>query len=197
VSCGALNRVPRYSIKRIPECGKCHAPLPEHVAIKTTRKLYPFRGLAILAVFGGIIGWGLRDEIRETLNPAPACTTPATPRPIRWYTAEDDVAPFTIKTASGSDYFVKLEDASTGAPIRAFYVRGGSTVTNQVPLGTFNLKYATGNLWCDEAQLFGPGTTTKEADHTYAFNELSHWTVELILQPGGNLRTHSIPRSKF
>lgn len=119
-NCGALNRVPRYSIKRIPECGKCHTRLPEPASTKLARNLYKYRGPLILAIFVGVIGWGSRDEIRETLNPAPVCTVRASPRPVRWYTAEDDVAPFTIKTASGSDYFVKLEDASTGAPIRAF-----------------------------------------------------------------------------
>lgn len=209
--CGALNRVPRYSIKRIPECGKCHNQLPENGTIKTLRKLYRFRGLLIFVAFACFITWVSRDQIREALNPVPACIVHAAPRQgvYRWYVDSQDVANFTIKTASGSDYFVKLEDASTAVPVRSFFVRGGSTLSNQVPLGTFILKFATGNSWCNEADLFGSGTTTRQADKLLVFERhvtqdatsimtsTSDITVELILQPGGNLRTHTIPRSQF
>jgi hypothetical protein len=36
------------------------------------------------------------------------------------------------------------------------YIRGGSTETFKVPLGTFELKYACGTQWQDYWNLFGP-----------------------------------------
>lgn len=205
--CGALNRVPRYSIRRIPECGKCHTRLPEHDAIKTLRKLYRFRGLLIFGACAGVLLLVYHDPISALLNPPPACTAHESPRQgvYRWYAATDDVATFTIKTASGSDYFVKLEDALTKEPVMSFFVYGGSTLASNVPLGTFVLKYASGQSWCNETYLFGADTATNQADDTFTFElqptgdgyTLSHWIVELIRQPGGNLRTRAIPRSQF
>ena len=108
----------------------------------------------------------------------------------------DDIAEFTIRTAAGSNYFIKLEDLSE-RPARAYFLRGGSTRSFAVPLGTFALKYATGQSWCSEDELFGESTATNQADDTFTFNDDTHWTVELILQRHGNLGTRSIPRSQF
>jgi hypothetical protein len=143
---------------------------------------------------------------------ADACIGRPQPRQgiYKWYGRSwgDDVADFTIKTAAGSNYFVKLEDLS-GRPARAFFVQGGSTISYKVPLGTFILKYASGQSWCSEAELFGPDTATNQADQFFDFDRqvtedatgittsISDITVELILQPGGNLRTHAILRSQF
>jgi hypothetical protein len=37
----------------------------------------------------------------------------------------------------------------------------------------------------------------KWVSDAFTFDHGDDWTVELILQTGGNLRTHSIPRTKF
>jgi hypothetical protein len=116
----------------------------------------------------------------------------------RWYGPMwgADIAELTIATARGSNYFIKLEDMS-GRPVRAYFMRGGSTRSYPVPLGTFALKYATGQSWCGEDELFGDSTATSKAEDTFTFHDDTHWTVELILQPHGNLGTRSIPRSQF
>jgi hypothetical protein len=115
------------------------------------------------------------------------------------------IAQFTIRTARGADYFVKLEDAASRYTVMKFYIRGGSSITESIPLGNFVLKYAAGRPWCGEDKLFGAETALKQADETFLFEttptpsgySISNWTVELILQRGGNLTTHSIPRSSF
>ena len=115
------------------------------------------------------------------------------------------VAQFTIRTASGADYFVKLENKATGYTEMTFYDRSGSIIAEAVPLGNFVLKYAAGRPWCGEDELFGSDTVLKEADKTFLFERrptpsgysISNWTVELILQRDGNLTTHSISRSEF
>jgi hypothetical protein len=115
------------------------------------------------------------------------------------------VGQFTIRTARGADYFVKLEDAATSYTAMTFYIRGASSITESVPLGNFILKYASGRPWCGEDELFGSDTILKQADDTFLFARtptpsgysISHWTVELIRQKGGNLSTHSISRDEF
>jgi hypothetical protein len=54
--------------------------------------------------------------------------------------------------------------------VRSFFVNGGSTMTRKVPLGTFVLKYASGQSWYSESDLFGPDTATIQADEIFAFD---------------------------
>jgi hypothetical protein len=215
-SCSTLNRVQGYSVRRIPQCGKCHAKLPESNATRALRQLYVSRFPIAVIVVSAILVWLYWDIVPKSATSTaarpepqvPACTVSISPREgiYQWYGPEwgDDIASFTIKTAVGSNYFVKLEDLS-GRTVRTFFVNGGSSFSSRVPLGTFVLKYASGQSWCNEHDLFGPDTSTAKANDTFAFEQnftgdgytVSAWTVELILQRGGNLRTHSIPRSQF
>lgn len=59
-----------------------------------------------------------------------------------------DVAPLTLRTASGSNYVVKINEAASGRPVLSLFLYGGSSFEIQVPRGAFVLKYATGNMWC-------------------------------------------------
>jgi hypothetical protein len=243
-ACGAVNRIPAYSIRRIPVCGRCKTKLPEGAGIQIVRKVYKLpKGfyLILVAAVGIYLIWGPSTSPTTTTTPPPATAqqppstqkTAAVTAPVsapytppvqykapeppscqgnyqpsegvyRTYTNDADVAALTVRTASGSNYFLKLDDMY-GSPIRSFYMYGGSTVTHNVPLGTFMLKYASGKYWCNEYDLFGPDTATSQADETFSFERkyttggytISHWTVELVLQRGGNLRTRSIARDKF
>jgi hypothetical protein len=59
--------------------------------------------------------------------------------------------------------------------------------------------------WCGGVDLFGPDTIFSEAEDVFSFERTftgdgyttTHWTVELILRPGGNLRTKKITRDAF
>jgi uncharacterized paraquat-inducible protein A len=42
-ACGTLNRLPDYSVLRIPECGKCHFKLQEARSTAIPRAIYRFR----------------------------------------------------------------------------------------------------------------------------------------------------------
>jgi hypothetical protein len=98
----------------------------------------------------------------------------------------------------GANYFVELKDVTTGFDAMTFYLKGGSPTTDfKVPQGEFILKYATGTSWCSEAEFFGPETSFNQADETFEFRRDHGWTVELIPQRGGNLRTRRIPRDRF
>jgi hypothetical protein len=200
-ACGTVNRVPRYVISRTPQCGKCHAKLKETVWIRSLRAFHALPiGLLLLVPIIVFLSWVTLIRPAPTNAPtAPECV--AIDRPpqgvYRDHSFAPRVAPFTISTAAGSDYLVKLEDETNGILGMSFYVRGGSSITETVPLGNFILKYAAGRSWCGERDLFGPDTATKQADDLFSVDQSTHWTIELILQPGGNLKTHSIPRSRF
>jgi hypothetical protein len=111
------------------------------------------------------------------------------------------IAPFEIRTASGKDYFLKLSDATNGREELAIYVQGGRTFTADVPLGTYLLSYCAGSVWYGEAYRFGPETACFQADEQFAFyrrgNAVTGYTIELILQVNGNLRTTRIDPAQF
>jgi hypothetical protein len=56
IGCGQLNRIPRYTVRRIPRCAICHAKLPEPQAVTSLRDIYIYRGriLLVLGVVAGI-----------------------------------------------------------------------------------------------------------------------------------------------
>lgn len=131
----------------------------------------------------------------------PVIATPFNGQIERYHTAEA-IAPFEIKTRAGSgNYFIKLVDYHTKNLILTVFVRGGQAVNFDVPLGTFELKYAVGTVWYGTEYLFGPDTACSKADTILEFRqtglEVSGYSVELYLQADGNLETERIPLAEF
>jgi hypothetical protein len=201
--CRATNRVPSYSITKIPRCGVCRSALPESRARTFARNIFRWRGCIFVAGVGGLILSASWDQLRvilaEALNPPPACRPQSLPQQGTYavYETSPRESPLTIKTSPGSNYFVKLQDVLTERPIISFFIRNGLPLDEDVPTGNFLLKYASGNAWCNDRDLFGPETLTQQADKTFLFARDNHWDLELIKQRNGNLSTHSIPRNKF
>ena len=162
------------------------------------------RGATALTVFA-IPAWVSYTAIT---NPRPKTVTPSrsysTPRPhlppkptpppflepelplpengeVVQYTNSRAVAPFEIKSDYGTNYLVKLTTASGGEPIQTIFVRGGSTVEVEVPLGTFNIKYAAGQKWYGYKHLFGPSTGYSRATEpfTFAVPGLDEWNAKM------------------
>jgi len=90
-----------------------------------------------------------------------------------------------------------MQDAITSQPVMSFYIHGGQTLQENVPEGSFILKYATGNRWCGDNDLFGPDTTIQQSHQTFEFDESHGYTVELIKQRNGNLPMKTINRQQF
>jgi hypothetical protein len=112
------------------------------------------------------------------------------------------IAPLTVRTTSGSGYyFIKLVDADTGVTIVTAFAIGGRDLNLDVPLGSYKLRYANGMKWFGEKYLFGERTERFEAEDVFDFqkigNQISGYTVELILQEQGNLETKPISPSAF
>ena len=74
-------------------------------------------------------------------------------------------------------------------------------MTTKVPLGSYGIKYAAGQNWKGDQQLFGEETQFFEAEKRFDFvkegNQIQGFRIELILQAGGNLSTRQIPKANW
>lgn len=118
--------------------------------------------------------------------------------------AGDRIAPLTVDASgqpSGIGFYVKLRFPKSKTPVLAFFVRGGSKVDIDVPLGLFELVYASGTDWYGGEHLFGPDTQYFLADEQFDFYEedgyINGWTVTLSKQINGNLDIDQIPADQF
>lgn len=210
-SCGTSNRVPYYSYRRLPLCGICGTALTEPLRIKLLRRLYQGRypivalaGLGLVVISPPAIPSIDFSNLASTapsqsMTPKDACANRPQPHQGTYarYTKHPDVAPLTLKTEAGSNYFVKIDDAASGRPILSLYVYGGSSFHTQVPRGAYILKYATGSYWCGDRELFGASTETSKADRIFQFDDDHEYTIELIARKNGNLPTKRISREAF
>ena len=142
-SCGVSNRLPAYSVASKPRCGKCGAGLPEKSSIQILRALYRFRFLApwafvicsVLAfptILRLVDGPGIGERLAKFSCPTIAMPTNG---PLMSWSSNPTVANLSIDAQSGSNYFLKVEDAETHLPIVTYFVSGGSTF--RTPIGSF------------------------------------------------------------
>lgn len=125
--------------------------------------------------------------------------------PLRINTVGDEgyyfvIDPIIFKT-DGSDYEIETSKKLADISKFKFYVRGGSSFDLKVPLGLYEIYYATGNNWFGEDNLFGPETIYHKCGDTFQFSEdidgYSGWTLTLYPVPNGNLETEIINESDF
>lgn len=141
----------------------------------------------------------------STPPPRPTFTEPELTPPVsgemHQYTTKNGVAPLQIRSSSGSNYLVKLDDVTTGQPVLSVFVCGGQTEEINVPLGTYVVKYASGDRWFGYTHLFGPDTQYSKADQTFSFTfdgyQYSGYTVTLYKVQNGNLSTSKISPDDF
>lgn len=111
------------------------------------------------------------------------------------------VAPLRIKVSEGSHYWVKIENALTGDELASYFIRAGETLNIEVPIGSYEVKYASGKQWYGESELFGTNTSYAKADEilNFRFDGYSYngYSIELIQQVNGNLETTSISEGEF
>lgn len=111
------------------------------------------------------------------------------------------IAPLGIETTGSSHYFVKLVDAVTGAEVIELFVRGGSSLTVDVPVGRYRIRYATGETWYGLKNLFGPSTGYSEAERDFEFEKtargVSGFTITLYRVAHGNLQTKALSPAAF
>lgn len=120
---------------------------------------------------------------------------------IRKPASSKGIAPLKIKVALGNNFFIKVVDLRTDNEVQVMYIKGGKSITTKVPLGTYVIKYAVGKIWYGEQLRFGPKTQYLKADKNFIFdqqgNKIRGYTVELIVQLHGNLKTSPLDPSNF
>lgn len=110
-------------------------------------------------------------------------------------------APLEIKTRFGTNYYVKAVDASSGKTHLTAYIQGGDTLEVKMPVGEYEIKYATGQVWYGEDHFFGPATSYARADAPFYFTRdvegYSGYTLELFTSVDGNLEMDDLSPSEF
>lgn len=112
------------------------------------------------------------------------------------------MAPLEIKTEFGENYFVKLKDSYSKNTIITIFIKGGNSVTVDVPIGSYDFVYASGgDIWFGEQHLFGKQTGYSTIDTTLEFTYdgyqvLGH-TLTLYKVVNGNMQTQSISADEF
>lgn len=111
------------------------------------------------------------------------------------------IAPLEIVTPSSKNFYVMLVDANTDETVLSGFIVNGTRFYTKMPLGDYKLKYAVGHDWFGKKYHFGPETQYYVGDKIFQFTSngrvVSGYTVELILQVNGNLRTNQISRCQF
>ncbi|MGO8977478.1 MAG: hypothetical protein ACLQNV_28665 [Steroidobacteraceae bacterium] len=155
-----------------------------------------FAGIASIAVSHN------SSAVRTAVVPNPACIAqePLTIAGImRVYDTinRPSLTKWTINAGMGANYFVKLVDAITREPKVAYFARGGSSITTDIPVGAYSIRHASGGTWCGEQELFGPNTVLQEGTKTVTVDDEHTYTLYLTPQRNGNFPTKLIPRSEF
>jgi hypothetical protein len=108
------------------------------------------------------------------------------------------IAGFKVTTPRGDlYYYILLKNTEDDSRV-VIYMNSGTTFDTFVPLGDYELYYATGRYWYGEDRLFGGNSNSVKADKIMKFliDDDSHMILgqEVILEPrvGGNLPTRPI-----
>ncbi len=70
------------------------------------------------------------------------------------------IAPLTLKARNaGQHFFVELIGLPAKKEVLSLFLRSGDQLKVNLPLGTYELKYAAGETWYGPGWLFGNATT--------------------------------------
>jgi hypothetical protein len=111
-------------------------------------------------------------------------------------------APLTMATRDPRHgFYVKLVRSDSTLPVVEYFIRPGEVLKDLAPTGDYELRYAAGETWYGPQHLFGPNAAYSKAGSKFHFRETQDgfegYTIELFLQPNGNLRTQKISPTEF
>jgi hypothetical protein len=88
---------------------------------------------------------------------------------VAFMTEQPGRAPFKIQTEAGSNFLLKLVDPQTRRDVMRMFVVGGQEANFRVPVGEYELVYASGQKWYGNELLFGPETQYAKVDTVSRF----------------------------
>lgn len=124
----------------------------------------------------------------------------------------EKLAPFTVEASGASNYYVYLKclnylsgsstlPSLSGKGDLSFYVASGKTADVLVPLGNYEVYYATGDTWYGADHKFGSSTKYYKCDSKFMFSRslsgYEGWTVTLYPVQNGNMETDKISAAAF
>lgn len=124
----------------------------------------------------------------------------------------EKLAPFSVEASGSSNYYVYLKclnylsgsstlPSLSGYGDLSFYVSSGKTAEVLVPLGSYEVYYATGDTWYGSDHKFGSSTRYYKCDNKFIFTQslsgYDGWTVTLYPVPNGNMETDKISAAAF
>jgi hypothetical protein len=118
------------------------------------------------------------------------------------YSGRPSRAPLRIATPVGNNYLIKLVQQGTHRVAFIAYIVGGDTKSFMVPLGTYSIFYAQGQIWCGDKEAFGRGSThlmrlAGEFAFTRELEGYQGHEIELVPQVQGNLQTQEVSDAEF
>lgn len=125
---------------------------------------------------------------------------------IKNYADTEAIAPFKITTRkysdkTGDNYYIKLIDAKTQKLAITIFVQAGDTIELDIPLGIYQIRYASGKKWYGEQDFFGHFTSYNESEELLDFvvegNRIKGHSIVLYKVANGNFETHSINAENF
>lgn len=237
--CKAVNRVSAIRLDKQPICGACGQELDDFPFCRPVRRAWRHKGLIAIFAWAAavltIIVVG-RQSSGGQENGAPAVTQQPPPKfayvPPTLYPAQSapppptavpqpdgilrgdkrpGVAPFSIMTPTGGGgFFVKLLVHGTKQSRVVLFVNSGSRFETKVPLGEYDIVYATGERWLGCADncrkpIFWQRRPLYKLNSSFLFSANSTDTgieyighdIELIDQKNGNLSKTAISEDEF
>lgn len=94
-----------------------------------------------------------------------------------------------INTSHDANYVIKVVDPYNGEVILMYYLPAGVSQEIDVPSGTFEIRWTSGEKWYGDKELFGKNASYAKAQRTFQFNEGSGYELTLFRVPHGNLYT--------
>jgi hypothetical protein len=107
------------------------------------------------------------------------------------------VSPFEIISKGSDSFYIKVYYYGTERLAATAFLRGGESIEFDVPLGSYELRWATGKDWYGPTKHFGPKANRYKANDVFRFTETYGWTVELFLTTGGTLERIPIDEEDF
>jgi hypothetical protein len=89
---------------------------------------------------------------------------------VEFITDQPGRAPFKVQTEAGSNFLLKLVDPQTRKDVMRMFIAGGQEANFWVPVGEYELVYASGENWYGDELLFGPQTQYAKADTVSRFS---------------------------
>ncbi|UNC91222.1 hypothetical protein [Candidatus Contubernalis alkaliaceticus] len=118
------------------------------------------------------------------------------------YSEEEAIAPFKIITKPQElFYFIKVVEWDSKRPVLTIFIHSGQDVDLLMPIGSYEIRFASGKTWHGEEHLFGSRTNYEKADERFNFTisgqQVFGYTLQLIDQQDGNLKKVKMKADEF